>query len=722
MKFPPWKRDSILLRLTAFMALVVFGQSVLLIGALLAGGILSRTRQNALESFAQKVVSPRNYLQGEMTGNWSHIELFVQQIAELLPQKADDAYRNRKNTEIFLGQSAPVLIAMLRSTSASGAFLILDDEGGDTHEALYFRDYDPQLGNKGVSDLYLVAGPSEVSAGWQIPLDKIWKYRLPRAQTNRPFYNKPFQAASGGTADPALLGYWSPPFRLTPPDIPIIAYTMPLVDGQGRPRGVVGVEISLYYLQRALPAADFRSREAITYLIGYNGVDQDGIYPVFAGDASQNGMVHAGRALPPAVPTSHPDIALLKNPNGTAAYASLRPLHLYPPNTPFEGEKWYVIGMMPRDNLLAFVRAIRNILLVSFAASLMLGALFGFLGSWRVTRSIVELAKRVRENSPADNMPLGKTGLREIDELSGAIEAANRNLLESTVKMSRIIELVNVPIGAFEFRHGDHRVFATDGLWRILSLSEQEAAELYKDKELFMRRLGWLMSRPEDEEEHVYKIGEAPAKWIKINLASSGNATLGVAMDVTAETRDKMKIRFARDYDSLTRLYNREAFRLRVEALRKEGNLGVAAMVMLDLDCLKPLNDTYGHAWGDIYIRTTAAMLHEFSRARGIAGRRSGDEFMLFLYGYASRQEVLDETDRFYALLDRHTLSLPDGRRQAIAISAGIAWLDSPDVPYDELLQCADLTLYKAKKTAKGRYCVSDGESGGAADAEREMF
>ena len=85
---------------------------------------------------------------------------------------------------------------------------------------------------------------------------------------------------------------------------------------------------------------------------------------------------------------------------------------------------------------------------------------------------------------------------------------------------------------------------------------------------------------------------------------------------------------------------------------------------------------------------------------------------MLFLHGFTSRADVREAMDSFYLKLNRHSLSLPDGTRRAIAISAGIAWIESADVAYDELLQCADFTLYKAKKTAKGGYCISDEDDG----------
>ena len=709
MKRIPWDRNSILLRLTLFMTVLLFGQSVLLIGALAAGGLLSRTREDAFASLTQKVITPRNYLQSEMTSRWSSLYPYADQFAEMLPPLAAAAQGDAEREERFLTGAMPLLVGMLRATTASGAFIILDNAGAPDHSSLYLRDYDPTLNDDDNLDLYLVAGPSAVSTDWRIPLDKIWKSRMPRAQTDQPFYNKPMTQAQQGV-DPALLGYWSPPFRLTPPDIPIITFTTPLPDADGVIRGVMGVEISLYYLQRALPAVGYRAPSDPSFLLGFRPSRDEAVRPILASNAALNHFVQSGAPLPDD--SSDTPSLLTDAVTGEPYYASAQSLELYAPNTPFAEEEWSLIGLVPRDNLLEFTLALQRILLWSFLASLALGMACGFAGSYHVTRPIVDLARRVRANRPGSAASLGKTGLREIDELAGAIKEANRRLLDSTVKMSAIIEMVNVPIGAFEYREDDPRVFATDGLWRILSLNEQEAEELYRDKDLFVRRLGILMSRPEPEEEYVYKIQDAPVKWVRINMASAGGAPLGVAMDVSAEIHEKKTIRFDRDFDSLTRLYNREAFRRRVIAALENGLSGVCALAMLDLDYLKPLNDNFGHAWGDIYIRTTAALLNEFCPGHCIAGRRSGDEFMLFLHGFTSRADVREAMDSFYLKLNRHSLSLPDGTRRAIAISAGIAWIESADVAYDELLQCADFTLYKAKKTAKGGYCISDEDDG----------
>ena len=85
---------------------------------------------------------------------------------------------------------------------------------------------------------------------------------------------------------------------------------------------------------------------------------------------------------------------------------------------------------------------------------------------------------------------------------------------------------------------------------------------------------------------------------------------MGLAEDVTATTLERMRIEHERDYDILTGLYNRQAFhRVSEELFRDPHQLGVAALLMMDLDNLKHINDTYGHDWGDQYIHRTGRAL-----------------------------------------------------------------------------------------------------------------
>lgn len=295
----------------------------------------------------------------------------------------------------------------------------------------------------------------------------------------------------------------------------------------------------------------------------------------------------------------------------------------------------------------------------------------------------------------------------ELTQLSLSINTMVENILETTVKISRIIDMVEVPIGVYEYKTDMERVLATDRLRYILSLTEEEANAIYRNKSVFIRKLQSYKSAFAPEEEDVYKICEAPAKWIRMRTVSDATGTFGVIIDVTKEMLEKQKIKQERDYDSLTNLRSRRSFtRLVTEQLKSE-NLGVAALVMLDLDAFKGVNDRYGHDIGDTYLRITADFLSELckDRKRCIAGRRSGDEFYLFMSQFASKEEIRNIVLEFYNHLETYTFVFPDETATKIRISAGLAWLDRNLVEFDDLLRAADHAMYEAKANPSKKFC-----------------
>lgn len=121
---------------------------------------------------------------------------------------------------------------------------------------------------------------------------------------------------------------------------------------------------------------------------------------------------------------------------------------------------------------------------------------------------------------------------------------------------------------------------------------------------------------------------------------------------------------------------------------------------------LKHVNDTFGHKWGDVYIAQTAQHLRVFSEQGDIVGRISGDEFSVFMYGYRTREELLQVVDSFYAALDKNPIQFPNELR-TIKISGGIYWLnEAQPVSYEDMMQKADSALYTAKRTKKGSWIV----------------
>ena len=170
-----------------------------------------------------------------------------------------------------------------------------------------------------------------------------------------------------------------------------------------------------------------------------------------------------------------------------------------------------------------------------------------------------------------------------------------------------------------------------------------------------------------------------------------------------AEALERRRIEHERDYDILTGLYNRQAFRRACEELfAHPEKLGHAALVMTDLDNLKQINDTYGHDWGDQYLRQTGRCLAQSVPSGTLCARLSGDEFLLFFYGYRSREEIRRKLEELRDALHASTSTLPNGSQLHISISAGVSWYPKDSTNYNTLKKYADFAMYQVKQSKKG--------------------
>lgn len=162
--------------------------------------------------------------------------------------------------------------------------------------------------------------------------------------------------------------------------------------------------------------------------------------------------------------------------------------------------------------------------------------------------------------------------------------------------------------------------------------------------------------------------------------------------------------------DSLTGLANRALLMDRLAhaiklATRKEGDV---AVLFIDVDGMKMVNDRIGHAAGDAMLIEIANKLQARLRAVDTFARIAGDEFVIILEGVTDRNSVLNVAD----IVLEEVCSVTSIADQAIKISAsiGIAWLSSiPRMLWnpDALLAAADNAMYAAKRSGKNRYCIA---------------
>ena len=159
--------------------------------------------------------------------------------------------------------------------------------------------------------------------------------------------------------------------------------------------------------------------------------------------------------------------------------------------------------------------------------------------------------------------------------------------------------------------------------------------------------------------------------------------------------------------DSLTALLNRagleEAIRLRVEGAPDKP----CAIVLLDIDDFKEINDFYGHDVGDDVLRTLAEFLRGHFRGTDIVGRLGGDEFMALMEGVDSREKLRQALLRLKSGLSR----LHAGEVR-VGCSAGAVLFPTDGDSFDALYKGADVALYDAKRAGKGRFTVYDGDDG----------
>ena len=130
--------------------------------------------------------------------------------------------------------------------------------------------------------------------------------------------------------------------------------------------------------------------------------------------------------------------------------------------------------------------------------------------------------------------------------------------------------------------------------------------------------------------------------------------------------------------------------------------LGHAALLMMDMDNLKHINDTFGHDWGDRYINLAGQCFAQTLPQNTICARMSGDEFIVLFYGYDRRDEIRQVLNRLSEAMKERTALLPNGDTMRISISGGIAWYPENGRDLATLKKYADFAMYQVKHESKG--------------------
>ena len=129
-------------------------------------------------------------------------------------------------------------------------------------------------------------------------------------------------------------------------------------------------------------------------------------------------------------------------------------------------------------------------------------------------------------------------------------------------------------------------------------------------------------------------------------------------------------------------------------------SLGQSAIFMIDADGLKGINDTYGHEKGDIYLKKIGQVIADVGTKRSIATRQGGDEFVLFLYGYDSEEELANVIGDLEYMQSNSFAALDKDINVPLRFSLGYC-LVKEETDYQALLKEADRRMYQNKMERK---------------------
>lgn len=198
---------------------------------------------------------------------------------------------------------------------------------------------------------------------------------------------------------------------------------------------------------------------------------------------------------------------------------------------------------------------------------------------------------------------------REFSALSRYINEMVGSLVNNDRKMSYVLSRTEMNIGVYEYRDGVQQVYCTERIPQIFGWTDEETAYYTGDRVHLYTFIEELRRSRMVGERNVYRIPGEPDRYIKLEETHEESSVFGVVNDVTEEMQRRMQIESERDTDPLTRLYNRRGLSRRVERILEAGTGDTYAVVMIDLDDLKEVNDTYGHESGDQYIISAAEIL-----------------------------------------------------------------------------------------------------------------
>ena len=295
------------------------------------------------------------------------------------------------------------------------------------------------------------------------------------------------------------------------------------------------------------------------------------------------------------------------------------------------------------------------------------------------------------------------TQILEFDSLVYYINQLLRSIRLDNKQFQDILNSGQISLGVFDYNLFYKKIFLNQWMKNILGVYFTEKQSFDTKKNMVLEKLNEIKQNCVDKMQGIYKYQkDGKILYVRLKKYSDTQREIYYLIDVSSwwERMNVMKDDSFKDV--LTGLLNRRGIQENAKHLFEDQQiLGHAAVILLDADGLKRMNDLYGHAVGDAYLSKIAAILSALPAEHTISARLGGDEFVVIVYGYDQKESVdciIKELKSKRGTLFEYFQLMHEER---LEFSIGYSYAPSEGIEYQKLMSLADERMYQEKRKRK---------------------
>lgn len=709
-------------------------------GTIILNGTTEILDGYAINSQNQAVRNRNTILENSMIQQWSNVSEFMEDFQSTFRDSlkengssAQEFLADEDQKTLWLNQVSEKCLYMLRKNSVTGVFVVLANSDMDQEQnecqGVYFRDSDPVSNPGDYSDVLLERGSVQLSHEMDIPLDSYWSTKFSFGssleKSSDDFFYRPFEAAREYPhVNYKNLAYWSRPFSMenstSKSGYEMISYSVPLIAEDGTVYGVMGTEISKYYLENFMPFHELNTNDQSSYMLAQMQTD-DTCLPYLV-----TGTLVTEKSEPLKLKkTKYDNFYQVEGVSGLELYGSVYPLHLYNTNTPFSETEWAFIGMQKKQDLFGMGDTIlRNLMLAAAAAML-----FGIFGVYIIVRHVTGPLRRlmvcVQESTATKMKEFAPSGVLEVDSLYQVLRRLSNQQRNSEYRLMEEKERYKIAL-----QGSTDLFFSYDPEKDSVDIFNYPGEKSNGTGELHMENVhekimdaGWIhpddvvkiktMLCLEKSQFHlVYrgkdpKLEDAGYQWMEmsgkilLDEDQKQDKAIGCIRNINSQKLEELGRLESMKKDALTGLFARYAGEHLIKKRLEMGQAGY--LTLLDLDHFRELNEQYGMVFGDAILEEIGRLILNLKVELGedhllVPVRMGGDEILLWFEG-CIEEELQANLLYFQGSLE----GLYPGRQFLLQFSAGFCGNDGSE-SYEVSLDKAQKALFISKSRGGGQF------------------